>query len=277
MLLTFYGYLNEGKGISNFIKILSNQIISELYKNGFQSFIINIDYKEIDDIKKLKIIILNNSENYHSKFHSKNINCLDDIELEFDIPHNSINHNYLHEIIIHELTHLYEFYKIITNNRELPLYNKIKKGLVQTIKQDKFDIFSYFRNLVYLTLDNELNARISQTYQLLDFKNIKDKAQLLNFLKTTHIWKKYKEIENFNPKNYTSDLIQFLGIDLTLILINEFNLELLKNELNFSFIKNINKEEDILLYFNLWKKRFKYKLKKHYIKLEKIVDEVIKN
>jgi hypothetical protein len=42
---------------------------------------------------------------------------------------------------------------------------------------------------------------------LLKYENIHDKEQLFNILKTKHIWKKYKEIDNFNPKKYTNDLV----------------------------------------------------------------------
>jgi hypothetical protein len=229
-------------------------------------------------IKKIIVIIKNNNRNYNSKFVSKNeLNKeFDDIFLEFDLPlKKDLDPFYLHELVIHEMAHLYEYYNIVKNKKAFPLYDKIKKSLIRTLKQDEFDVFSYFRNLVYLTLDNELNARVAQTYQLLKFQNIKSKDLLLNNLKTTHIWKKYKEIDNFNPKKYTSDLLEFIGLDLTKILINQFNLELKNNDIDFKFIKNVENELDILLYFNNWNKRFKYKLKKHLNKLNRVIDEVI--
>ena len=278
MLLTYYDYINESKGISNFIKKISNEIISEIYKN-YKSFDHKISVSEMKLINNIYINIINIKSNYNSKFYvSDNNDILNNLCIEFDIPlKNNLDIHYFHEIIIHEITHLYEFYNIVQNERNFPLYNNIKKSLVKTIRQDNFDIFSYFRNLVYLSLDNELNARVAQTYQLLKSKNINNKEQLLNILKTTHIWKKFKEIENFNPKKYTSDLVEILGLDLTLILINEFNDELRKNSITFSFISNVNDKNDIIKYFNSWNKRFKYKLKKHLLKLDTIIDEVIKD
>lgn len=280
MILTYCEYLNEGKGISNFIKKLSTTIVGDIFKD-IKVFDIEIEIPELDIIKKISIEVNNIKKDYHSAFLVKK--CSDDdilnnLLIKFDLPLiEDVDHYYLIEIVTHELTHLYEFYNIVKNNKKLPLYNNIKKSLIQTIKQDNFDIFSYFRNIVYLTLDNELNARVAQTYQLLKFKNIKDKIQLFNILKTTHIWKKYKEIDNFNPKSYTSDLIEMLGINLTCILINEFNKELKNNFINFSFITNVSNENEIIEYFNSWNKRFKYKLKKHIIKLNKVIDEVITN
>jgi len=278
MLLTYYEYLNEGKGISNFIKILSTTIVGSIFKDN-KVFDVEIDIPELDLIKKLSIEIVNISKNYQASFTVKKNSkkdILNNLLIKIDLPLiENVDHYYLIEIITHELTHLYEFYNIVKNNKKLPLYNNIKKSLIQTINQDTFDIFSYFRNIVYLTLDNELNARVAQTYQLLKFKKIKDKNQLFNILKTTHIWKKYKEIENFNSKSYTSDLLEILGIDLTCILINEFNTELKANFINFSFITKVNTEKEIFTYFNSWNKRFKYKLKKHILKLNKVIDEVI--
>lgn len=285
MILTYYEQINENRGISNFIKRLSTIISGRIYKeyeklsdNDLFSFniILIIDFKEIDKIKELNISIKMINENYNSKFYISGSNLLKDLCLEFDLPKKSnLDYFYLHELVVHELTHLYEYYNIVINQRSFPLYNRIKKALIRTIKQDNFDIFIYFRNLVYLTLDNELNARVAQTYQLLKFKNINNRDQLLKILKTTHIWKKYKEIDNFNPKKYTSDLIELIGIDFTIILINQFNEELRYNLINFSFIKSVNNEEDIIKYFNSWNKRFKYKLKKHLIKINKVIDEVI--
>jgi hypothetical protein len=287
MILTFYEYINESRGISDFIKKLSTTITGGVYKkyeelsnssdSGF-TLVFDLNYEEIKMIKKIIVIIKNNNRNYNSKFVSKNeLNKeFDDIFLEFDLPlKKDLDPFYLHELVIHEMTHLYEYYNIVKNKKAFPLYDKIKKSLIRTLKQDEFDVFSYFRNLVYLTLDNELNARVAQTYQLLKFQNIKSKDLLLNNLKTTHIWKKYKEIDNFNPKKYTSDLLEFIGLDLTKILINQFNLELKNNDIDFKFIKNVENELDILLYFNNWNKRFKYKLKKHLNKLNRVVDEVI--
>jgi hypothetical protein len=286
MILTYYEYINENRGISNFIKKLSTTISGKIFKEyekisdeEIPSFDIKlkVDYEEISQISEINIIIKSDKKNYHSKFYPIDNNLLN-LCLDFDLPVKSkLDHFYLQELIIHEMTHLYEYYNIVINQREFPLYNRIKKSLIRTIKQDEFDVFSYFRNLVYLTLDNELNARVAQTYQLLKYENIHDKDQLFNMLKTKHIWKKYKEIDNFNPKKYTSDLIEFIGLDFTKILINNFNDELNTNNISFSFIKDANNEGDIIQYFNNWNKRFKYKLKKHLYKLNRVIDEVIKD
>lgn len=171
MILTYYEYINESRDISNFIKKLSTIVSGKIFKeyeklenNDISSFDLKlvIDFDEISKIKELNINIKMIKGNYHSKFYTLGNDLLKDLYLEFDLPQKSkLDYFYLHKLIIHELTHLYEYYNIVTNQRRFPMYNKIKKSLIRTIKQDEFDIFSYFRNLVYLTLDNELNARVA--------------------------------------------------------------------------------------------------------------------
>lgn len=276
MILTYYEYINEGKGISNFIKTLSTQItghIAKSIKDEIFNFNLNLNIPEISQINNIQIILKSIEQNYNSKFYSNSSKL--DLTLEFDLPDN-INYYYLHEIVVHELTHLWEYYNIVINGKRFPLYDNIKKALIGTVHQDTFDIFSYFRNLVYLTLDNELNARVSQTYQSLIVYNIKDKNILWNILKTKKIWKKYLEIQNFEPITFSNDLINLIGFDLTIILISDFNSHLTKNSVDYKFYKkNLINENDVISYFNEWSDIFKKKLKKHYKKLDKIIDEVI--
>lgn len=254
--------LLENYGTPEFAKKLSTTILSNCYKNSFQSFKQIINIKEISLIKEINIVISHIKENYHTKFRATTLDPFNGLSIEFDIPDISkINWNYLHEIILHELTHLYEFYNILLNNRKLPIYDKIKKGLINTINQDNIDIFSYFRNIIYLSLDNELNARVSQTYIYLKNLKTNDKDILEKSLEKSNAWRKMEKIISFNPKNYTNDLIKSIGETFTLILINEFNRELINNGFNYNTDLLTNKE-DILNYFKIWNKKLKYKMVK---------------
>jgi hypothetical protein len=280
VILTYYGYLNEGKGIANWIKLLSSKItggILNALKKNINSFIVKIELDEIDEIREISIEILKINKNYNSKIIcSKNDKGWNkNVRLVFDLPE-EIDPYYLHEIVVHELTHLWEFYKIQKNGKKFPLYDRIKKSLIRTIDQDNFDPFIYFRNLVYLTLDNELNARVSQIYQFLVLKKSKDYDSLWRSLKMSKSWKKMVEIESFNPNSFTNNLIEILGEDLTIILINDFNEELIHNEIRFNFIKKVENKIDVLSYFKSWKKRFTYKVSNHRKKLMKIISEVNK-
>ena len=265
--------LLEKYGVPEFTKELSTIILSNIIKHGSYKQITN--YEEINDIKYLNIIILNKNQNFTSKFTPGKLNPLIDMCLEIDLPINIMNNwNYIHEIIQHELTHLYEFYNIYKNKKTYPLYNNIKKSLVQTISQDNIDILSYFRYIVYLTLDNELNYRVSQTYNYLDQTKIKDIELLSTSLKNSSGWKKMNIINNFNYKKYTEDIIENIGLDFSLYLINEFNVELINNNVKIP-TELINSKEDLLKYFKYWDKKFKYKNRKHKEKLLKLLNNFI--
>jgi hypothetical protein len=264
--------LLENYGIPEFSKDLSTKIISALFSNGFKSYIQKINYKEIENIKEIQINILNIKEDYSSKFVANKDNPFVGIIMEFDIPKKS-DPLHFHEVLIHEITHLFEFYNIFKNNRDLPLYDKIKRGLINTLTQDNIDIFSYFRNLVYLTLDNELNARVSQTYIYL--KNSKlTYDQLKNCLYTSRTWKRMEEIKKFHPFVYKQDIVDKIGVGFSIYLVNSFNDELNKNDLPFKFDK-ITSEEELWSYFKWWKNRFNIKLRKHKNKLIKLVNSFL--
>jgi len=265
--------LLENYGTPDFAKKLSTEILSDLFKNKFKSYTKILNIEDIIEIKSIDIIINNINKDFSSKFISDKNNLFNDIILEFDIPDIESNWNYFHEIILHELTHLYEFYNIIKNNRDLPIYSKIKGGLVNTISQDNIDPFNYFRNLVYLTLDNELNARVSQTFNYLKQTGLKDPKLLSSAVKNSSTWKKMDIIKNFNPKKYANDLVDTLGIDFSCLLVNIFNDELKSNGLNFN-ITNTSDSEDLIKYFNYWNRKFKYKMRKHEDKLNKIVNGI---
>lgn len=264
--------LLEKYGVPDFAISLSTEILASLFKNKFTSYNQTINNSQILDIKSIDITIVHNQEDFSSKFQSDKNELFDNLSLEFDIPTDiKSNWYYLHEIIIHEITHLYEFYKIIKNNKSFPFYNKIKKGLMNTIGQDNIDPFNYFRNIVYLTLDNELNARVSQVYIYLKQTHLKDPKLLLGALKNSSSWKKMELISKFNYIKYTDDLIDTIGIEFSFLLVNTFNDELKNNDLKFINNTDVNTKQDLLKYFQKWSKRFKYKMKKHKNNLEKTI------
>lgn len=263
--------LLEKYGTPEFSKQLSTDILANIFKNNFNSFIQPVNYSDIFNIKSIDVIILNIKKDFSVKIYPKNKNPFN-IVIEFDIPIEAKNSwSYLHELIIHELTHLYEFYNLVMNNRKLPLYNKIKKGLINTINQDNIDIIAYFRNLIYLTLDNELNARVSQTYIYLKNTKLKEKDNLINALSKSSAWKKMLLINNFNPKQYINELINELGETFSIFLINQINEEIFDN-LNIKLTKITNYNE-MLTFSKKWKKKFNYKLLKHKQKLLKLTEQ----
>lgn len=278
MIFNFNSFsLLENYGVPNFAKKLSSMIISDLFKNKFTSYKLQIEIKEIENIKNIDIIISHIRQDFSSSFRCDASDPFNTMKMEFDVPFNiEENYEYLYELILHELTHLYEFYRIYINGKKLPIYNSIKRGLINTIQQDNIDPFNYFRYIVYLTLDNELNARVSQTYIYLKRLKINDEKIILNALEKSSTWNKMSLISKFDYKKYSKDIINIIGVDFACILINEFNKELINNSLKFSFLKFVNNESDIYSYFKSWSIRFVYKIKKHKLKLLKLAKEIIK-
>jgi len=273
MILTYYGYLNEGRGISNWIKRFSSIVCGKII-GGERYFSINVEnLEEIKEIGTINFVVISISNDYSAKFLSNGEDLKDDITISIDLPP-QINPYYLHEVIVHELTHLWEYYKIKINGKSFPLYDKVKKTLIRTIDQDRFDPFIYFRNLVYLTLDNEMNARVSQLYQNLFFKKDKSYTSLINHFKMSKTWKKIIEIENFNAKTFSVNLLEILGDNLTYRLINDFNEELSENGVKYKFNKEVSSKEQVIEYFTNWQTYFKRKSVKQRKKVYKILSEV---
>lgn len=175
------------------------------------------------------------------------------------------------QLITHELNHIIEFYNLIKNNRDIPKHGKIKIGIENFKKINNYNnYFDAFLHYIYLTLDNEFNARAAETYQYLKSFNIIDKDILIDYLETSEIWLKMIEIENFDSVRFTNFLIKNTGLDATIVFIN-----LISRSLSDNIV--VTSQDDIIKYFNSYKKKFNYKIKKHKSKLLNIINEVIKD
>lgn len=108
-------------------------------------------------------------------------------------------------MISHETTHLYEYYQRKLNNihswkDRLKGTNKViaEKQLLSNISDD----WKYFLRLIYLSLDYEINARISQIYYELSDMNINTKYDFISSLKETETWKEKEMLKNFNTDDF---------------------------------------------------------------------------
>jgi hypothetical protein len=179
--------LNEGRGISDINKEETENLFKIFKKNGYCTS----DYQILN-----KIIEVTFSEgNYDSKFYKKSgkyfllITC----PKEYD----SLK---LKTIITHELNHLIEISKIEDKKYRYPNYNNIKKSLIEfnpTSKQLKF-----FKHLIYKTIDNEINANVSQTYTYLRSFNSSD----VNFFK--------KQLDDLNCHCHTDVVLEKKHLEL---------------------------------------------------------------
>jgi hypothetical protein len=129
---------------------------------------------------------------------------VDSDEVDDFISKNGI-YDKVRSMVSHEVTHLYEYYKRKLNNisswkDRLVGTNKVlvEKQLISNISSD----WKHFLNLVYLSLDYEINARVSQLYYELSDKDIETKYDFMNFIKSAQVWEEKEMVKNFNAKEF---------------------------------------------------------------------------
>jgi len=170
----------------------------------------------------------------------------------------------------HELTHLYELYQI--NDKFDTTKWKWQEALDDIAKEYKLKgHLLYFRDIIYLSLPQELNARVSSIYFYLTMNSrINDsKEKIIKILEESREWQNYINLVKFNPNVLSNDMFNYYGenIDFTFVVINELN----KN-LGIEFkITNINQ---LSKYFKNLDKIFKKSAEKYKNKLLRVVDRV---
>lgn len=247
--------LNEGKGISDIIKndvdiiwnlFINNSYSSHIFKFGND----NIGYRDIT-------IIFNNINSYYS-----NIKIIkpNNIVVNIGIPANG-KENRVKENISHELTHVIEILGL--GDKDYPKYNKIKISLIEFKDYSMSNAMEFITDIFYKTLDNEVNANITQTYVYIksDGRCTKDDALLR--LKDWETYKLYDNIKNIKISILVSQLNQKE--------VDYFNDILIKN--NVKTITSYNIET----WLNFWFKIFKLKSNIFLKNSERILDEIEKD
>lgn len=247
--------LNEGRGISNINKIETENIFNIFTKNGFSTF----EHQILNRIIEITFSL----GDYDSKCYKKNKKFY----LLITAP-NYYDNLKLKTVITHELTHFIEISKIEDKKYTYPNYNKIKKALIDFKPNNKQ--LEFFKHLIYKTLDNEINANISQTYTYLRSFNSIDEKFLKEKLDDYTIRKEYKNLLIFNISKFKND------IKINNINFDDFNENLLKNNVHefLDFIKNKN---DDMKYIDSWFKIIKSNINKLLFKQDKIIKEVIED
>lgn len=270
--------INEGRGIPEDLK----SIIDEVY-NSIMDFIqknkaiqlFSFSYEKFK-IKNLKII-LNIDNNRTNIYATSQFGKFNGKELENPIISLITNFNFseLKVIITHELLHIYEIYNRITkinkNNYDIQWYNA---NILYKIRNEYNDEFlNYFIYLLYLSFNQEINARVAQTYTyLMELNKLKtySKEELILELKKSNVWKYSEELLKFkfNNKNINLNLLKKFFIEYN----SEINKKIIKN-FNINKIPETNKDcLDILKSYKILFKKKGYYFQN---KLEIIVDEVI--
>lgn len=293
-ILKFKEHITEGSGISNINKEYTIFFSQYFLQLGYGNFTIenNDDqrlplYNCLLKIQKGRTYAKFNPEYSfldveNNKYKLYNIVFLIQID-------NSSEIFLLKELITHELTHCIEFYNILKWNNDNKINNEVVqinpkhlalKQVYTNINVDANHIFHMFKYLIYLTLDNEYNSRVSQLYQFLKSFNTKNKNILEEKLKESLSYKQYLKIDNFNATTFVNEMIDKIGFEGTVKITKELNEQLKLNKFNkltsYNFINNyIITQQDLMNHYKKWERMFKYKNKKHLDLLYKIIKEVI--
>lgn len=265
--------LFESKGIPNILKGLCDSILEEI-SNG--SVLISRDY----DFDKFKTNIY-----IEIKPHSKKTiyavsefgiftpigNRLKEVKITIFLDKDNYDIIELKSVITHELLHIYEVYNRIINKTKKDIQWQLNNTLLKIRNKYDDDFINDFSYLIYLSMDQEINARVSETYTILiDQKNY-DRDILINSLKLTNSWKYSEYLINFSLDKYNIDYDKLLNylIDVNTLMNKKLN------NLNFNIYKIPNNIKDCKVILKKWITLFKKKGMKFRSKLIKIIDEVI--
>jgi hypothetical protein len=264
----------ESKGTPNLVSDIINSNsndIKDCIKNKYSlSLKINEstdNYKLVADVK-IKFDFgdrYNANMNYKECLDSNFKNCIINIKYPktYELP-------LIFKSISHELTHLYELYQI-KDKFDITRW-KWQDALNSTIRQQKLgsDII-YFRDMLYLSLPQELNDRVSSIYIYLSMKSMSNisKDDLIKMLEGTNEWLNYLNLLNFSSNQLTLGLINNFKENMNFLyfIFNELN-----KSLNIDY--RIESIEDIKSYLSKINKMFKNSANKYKNKLMRVVDRV---
>ena len=165
------------------------------------------------------------------------------------------------ENISHELTHVIEILGL--GDKDYPKYNNIKRSLIEFKEYPMSKAMEFITDVFYKTLDNEVNANVSQTYIYVKSDGRCSKEEALKRLKK---WETYKVYDNV--KNIKMDI---LLKRISQKEVNCFNNILIKNKVRTISSDNI----EIWLY--CWFKIFKRKSNIFINNSERILKEIEKD
>ncbi len=247
--------MNEGRGISELNKLETENIFN-IFKN--KKFI-KFNHQILNRIVEIEFTI----GNYDSKFYKK----FGKYYLLFTCPEN-YNPIKVKSKITHELNHFIEISKIEDKKFRYPNYNKIKKALIDFKPNNRQ--LEFFKHIIYKTLDNEINANVSQTYTYLRSFNSSNSNLLRDKLEEYEIRKEYKSILKFDINKFKND------IELNNINFDELNYILIKNGVD-NFLDFISIKISTEKYIDCWFKIIFSNTKKLLKKQEDIIKEVIED
>lgn len=262
--------LYESRGIPNILKEISANIYNDVksdnikhtYDYDLENFNVSL-YVEIFNSDISEIYAKTTFGIYSSgKLKGSNIHIYLDKKNHSEIE--------LKRVITHELLHVYEVFNRIKGGTKKDLQFGLNNVLIKIRNKYKSESIKELIFLIYLSLDQEINARVSETYTILIENRTDNKDILTSKLKETSAWKYSEKLLNFDSKKlkYDDELLNFFI---------ELNIEVLKKykNLNFNIYKIPSKLQDAKKIVKSWNIIFKKKGNHFQEKLLKIVDEVI--
>jgi hypothetical protein len=264
----------EGRGITDIVKDYTDAIYS-LFEEGKYKNQLDLDYTEFP-LMDLRIEFIL-SDSYHCYYDPGFSNVKD----------NNIDKIKILGLIAHELNHVKEYFeihkKIIETKIDIsPTWVNIQSVFKEMNIIDKNEYY-HFLYLIYLSLDNEMNARVSQVYHYLYYFKIKDEDVLFDKLKLHKNWEYFENLKDFNYVKFIDNNIHKIGenglIKITNELIDKFkDKELNKRTKLLNFIdKHVNDLNDLNKFYEDWSIYFRKKSEKHLEKFKWMIKEVIED
>jgi ribosomal protein S17E len=239
MILEKFGTPNE---VDDFIKKYWKYI--QIGLSEYKSF--NFTF-----LKKSINISLVNDDRHHAILDS------DKLFIEIFYP---INYDELTIVknLAHELTHIYELSLIKDYDKSKW---KWQEAINRINSKNKNNIFRYITDMIYLSLPQELNARVSSIYYILSGS---EKSKQMYILKNSNEWKNHENLLNFPVNQIFNDLNKY---EFTYVsdFFTKLNHELKQPNTKF------NSWDDILKYLKKWDTYFQSISIKYKNKLLKVL------
>ena len=259
----------EKMGTPDIIKYIIDDNIKNIINslNNCTMLKINIDNRKLKAVVYIKFKIDSNYKaniDYNNCLNSDFKNC--NININYIINYNLSD---VLRSLTHELTHIYELYNVkdIIKTTKWSWQDALNK----TKSQNRYGLISYLRDMIYLSLPQELNARVSSIYFFLLYQCNSDmnKQDILNTLKGSNEWKNYLNLIDFSIDNLLKDLVSSYDkdIDILYYMLNELN-----NNIGLNI--KIKSVYDLENYLNKLDKIFKKYAKIYKVKLFKVMNRV---
>ncbi len=299
--------MNEGRGVNNIVKDMVDYVYDEYLEKIKQICVddgVEIVFDLDENIKLKNFCVFIKSGNGNSGLNEPQYSFFDESfeflnDAKITIIYKDVTK--IKELLSHEFNHLVEYYfynkkinKIDIKNRNSDKLNIsglsinlswidisfVRKELLKINKSESFERFLY---LVYLSLDGEMNSRISQVYHYLYDTKIVDEDLLFDKIRQHENWNYYLSLKNFDFQVMCNKTIDEIGEKLFIEMTKTFREKLedrnvLKKVYLLKNIPDVIEDiDDVLMFYKTWANLFDKKSEKHLEKFKYIIKEVVED